>query len=47
MSKNNRTLLVITFFDRKQTLQKQLEFLESYGEEVDTIIVDQSESTWA
>lgn len=46
MKKNNRTLLVITFFERKQTLQRQLKFLESYSEEVDTIIVDQSAATW-
>tara|TARA_R110000744_G_scaffold142853_1_gene254617 strand:+ start:20439 stop:21392 length:954 start_codon:yes stop_codon:yes gene_type:complete len=47
MKKNNRTLLVITFFDRKETLKKQLEFLEGYNQDIDTVIVDQSEDTWA
>ena len=45
--KNNKTLLVITFFNRKHTLSKQLKFLESYSEDLDVILVDQSEDFWS
>ena len=46
MKKNNRSLLVITFFNRKETLIPQCKFLEKYDEDIDIIFVDQSETTW-
>ena len=46
MKKNDRSLLVITFFKRKDTLIPQCKFLESYDEDIDIIFVDQSETTW-
>ena len=45
--KNNKTLVVITFFERKDTLDIQLKFLAKYDENVDIVLVDQSEDTWS
>mgnify|MGYP003117485102 CR=1 FL=1 len=46
MKKINKTLVAITFYERKKYLHKILNYYNQFEDELDIIILDQSKETW-
>ena len=46
MNKTNKTLVAITFYERKRYLSRILNYYNQFEDDLDIIILDQSKETW-